>query len=136
MNHHSHGLRCLLCNEKITTADPELQHWWVKIKEEMPSCHISWAFREKKIQDLFVKEGKSRALWPTSAHNFMKDEKPCARAVDLFQLSGDGKALFSPGFYFNISQFLIKLDAPIDWSGSWKTFGETNHFELKANHGV
>lgn len=132
MNHHMNDRKeCPLCEEKAATLHPKmLEAWWL-VKGQFPESHISWAFRNESQQNEMVTKGLSKSKWPLSAHNFMENGAPCAKAFDIFVLDKDGTASFPPGFYYRVADFLKKQKVPIEWSGTWKNFVETNHYELK-----
>lgn len=131
--HHTHAFVCALCEVKLEQAHSALIYWYPKIKASFPSCHISWCFRDEKTQNEYFELGKTLARWPTSAHNSTFEGIPYSRALDLFELSFEGRALFRPGFYYQIAQHLKQIEAPIEWSGEWKKFKESNHYQLKEN---
>jgi hypothetical protein len=90
VKYHTNDLICLLCAEKLATADPRIAEWFLEIKKEFPHAHVSWAYRNKEDQDRFFAEGKTRAKFPRSKHNVERDGKPYAQALDLFELrNGD-----------------------------------------------
>ncbi len=130
MNHHTEDTYCPLCVEKLEGCDPELRTIFAQVKSHFPDCHISWGYRDKSAQDAFYKAGKTKERWPLSAHNVLKLGKPCSRAFDLFKLDEMGEAVFERPYYLEIAQFLNEED--IIWSGNWKNFKESNHFELKG----
>jgi peptidoglycan L-alanyl-D-glutamate endopeptidase CwlK len=82
--------------------------------------------RGKAEQDRVVREGKSKAKWPTSKHN----SKP-SRAFD---------AVPEPVDWKNIERFRTMADhmklaakrvgVKITWGGDFKTFFDGPHFEL------
>lgn len=100
---------------------------------EFPEAHLSWVWRDQVEQNLYFEQGKTKLKWPNSEHNRIKDGKPSSRAFDLFRLSSDGKAEFPTRFYFQVSEFLKRKEAPIIWGGSWKTFGDGDHYQLKSS---
>ncbi len=133
-HHHTDDLLCLLCLEKISTAHLKLQDIWNLIKTEFKDCHISWCFRDEENQNSLYHEGKTRCMWPNSKHNTMVDQKPCAQAMDLFQLSSEGIALFPLAYYKKIAAWLIATAQPIVWTGQWtmahEHIVESDHFQL------
>ena len=84
---------CPLCAEKLQTAHPVLQAWFLALKKKHPTVHISWAYRGEAAQNHFLKEGLSRVAYPNSFHNRMPSE-----ALDLFQIDADGVARWSVPF--------------------------------------
>lgn len=125
--HHTHDPVCPLCDDKVKQAHPTLQEWWGKIKAQFPDAHLSWTFRGEEDQELFFREGKTRARWPNSKHN----AEP-SLAMDLFQLRTDNVAGWPKPWFEAISFWLGKQNAPIEWGGTWKTIGDGDHFQLKV----
>lgn len=131
MNHHTHDKLCPLCAEKETTLNPELATWWRWVKDRHPEAHIAWGFRDEENQNQFYAEGKTRARWPHSKHNVMKDGKPCAEAFDCFIILADNLARFPASWYKALAQALKEASAPIQWAGEWTGFKEQDHFQLQ-----
>ena len=93
--------------------------------------HISWAFRDAEMQNLFYNQGKSRCIFPNSSHNKQdKDGKPCSRALDLFIISIEGIAQFPEPFYTKLAKWIFdkgyKIKAGIIAPG----FSEKDHFQI------
>jgi hypothetical protein len=130
--HHINGVNpCPNCEQKLTEADPALGVWFRKIKAEFPTAHISWSYRDRASQEQAFTEGKTKLHFPNSPHNFVgTDSKPCAKALDLFNLSEDGIATFPPPFYAKIWQRCCENKDPIKWGGTFKTLGDADHFQL------
>lgn len=126
MSRHTKDPVCPLCQEKMALAHPTLQEWWKKIKAEFPDAHVSWTFRDKEMQELFFEDGRTRCRWPNSKHN----RKP-AEAMDLFQLRPDGMAAWQRAYFVKIAEWLKAQNCPLQWSGTWTTFREYDHFEIK-----
>ena len=126
MNHHSNNVDiCPLCEDKLIQAHFILQHAFRKIKEKFKDCHISWTYRGKLDQEKFFKQGLTKRNWPKSEHN-----KFPSRAIDLFQLSPDNKAIYKNAYFKEIAQFLVRELIPVVWSGDWTSFREYDHFEV------
>lgn len=66
----------------------------------------------------------------------MKDGKPCAIAMDLFQLGTDGKAHFPIAYYASIWEKIKETHPFVFWGGNFKTLGDSNHFQLNADFEV
>lgn len=131
---HSNLYECESCRFKLRQAHVEIVNWFYEIKKVFSDCHISWTYRDEYYQNLMVQQGKSRALYPTSAHNFTVKGLPYSRAMDLFQLRSDGLASFLHSYYFDINELLSKLNAPITWGGSWSgNLGDYDHFQLNKD---
>lgn len=127
---HSNG-GCEKCKEFLTQLNKELASYASDILARFPDCHISCAFRGEAEQNQAFKNGKSRLKWPNSKHNVMKDGLPCSEAIDLFQLSDLGTAIFNRDYYKTIFNFIKENQLPIAWGGLWVTFKDNPHFELK-----
>lgn len=133
MLHHTHDPVCLLCEDKLFTADPRLASWFRAVKARYTNVHVSWSWRGEADQEAFFKEGKTHAHFPHSAHNKMDASgKPCSLALDLFQIDEDGIARFSPLFYAKIADESEKTNEPILWGGTFKNIGDKDHFQLKV----
>ncbi len=130
---HTQGPSCKLCLEKLRQGHPYLTEVFGIIKREFPDCHISWVYRCEEDQNVFYELKKTKLKFPESGHNKSKDDKPCATAFDLFRLLSNGKAAFPPRYYFEINEYIIKMGIIMEWSGNWKSFKETDHFEMKEN---
>ncbi len=81
-------------------------------------------------QNKCVSEGKSKAVWPTSPHNAMRDKKPCSKALDLFQIDEDGIARWVPIFFAKLNAENLANLEPLIWGGEFKTLGDSCHFQL------
>lgn len=126
MSHHTSDPVCPLCEEKLAQADAALQSWFrEKIKPGFPDAHISWSFRNQADQEQAYADGKTKAHWPNSKHNHMP-----SLALDLFQIDEDGKALWSPKFFFEVDEVTQRSGSPIRWGGTFRTIGDKDHFEL------
>jgi len=62
-----------------------LKDWFLKTQAKVKDCHISQAGRGKADQEADFTAGKSKAHYGQSSHNYNA-------AVDIFQLTADGKA--------------------------------------------
>lgn len=131
--HHTKDMMCTLCESKIKQAHPYLALWWMAIKQRFPDCHISWTFRDKDQQELAKNDGRSRVVWPHSRHNHMKDNRPYARAMDLFKLRDDWVASWDKDYFAQIAAFLSQNSAQIVWGGAWEKFKDAPHFELSKD---
>ena len=128
--HHSNAGECVLCAEKLKGVHPDLATWFLDLKHRFPDAHISWGFRNKADQERMVAEGKSKAHFGQSKHNYTKDGKPCSEALDLFALDDNGAACFPYWYYEAIWLDIKKNDELIEWAWNWKSFKEADHFQL------
>lgn len=124
MAKHVNSGNCPKCKEMLyaTTTHPDLMQWFIDIQASSPEVHISYAYRGKADQDKFFREGKSKAKFGQSPHNY----KP-TMAIDLFFLV-DGKADFSMTKYKAIAE---DMPNELEWGGSWK-FRDGPHFEVRG----
>src|SRR5512135_2558786 len=128
---HTNGPDCQECNDKLEQAHPYFKEFFYKyVKPSYPNAHISWSFRDKKNQNLCYDMGKSKLPWAKSAHNFMKDGNPCARAIDLFEQDENGIGLWRPEFFQGVYQICKMDNLPIEWGGNWKMLSDRDHFQL------
>lgn len=131
MNHHSNQEPvCPLCSEKLEQAHPYLRKWFETVKRRHPHAHVAWAFRDKETQNRFLKEKKSKLPWPLSKHNHMLNGKPCALALDLFQIDERGNDVWDEKFYAQVNADNELDRAQLEWAGRWHSFKETCHFQM------
>ena len=94
MKHINNG-SCDKC-EELFNAFPNfcqpLKDWFLKTQAKVKDCHISQAGRGKVDQEADFTAGKSKAHYGQSSHNYNA-------AVDIFQLTADGKAAW-PELWF------------------------------------
>jgi hypothetical protein len=129
--HHTADKTCLSCEDKLQSAHAVLRAWFHAVKDKYPNVHISWGYRNQADQEQAFHEGKTELHYPHSAHNAVGiDSKPCARALDLFQIDEDGVARFAQLFYAKIADECLQNRDPIKWGGHWKSIGDADHFEL------
>lgn len=130
--HHSNESNpCSLCFKKLQDADPALSEWFKRLKVAFPTVHVSISYRGLKEQEQAFAEGKTKLHFPNSPHNAVGAKgKPCSRALDLFNLSEDGVAMFPPLYYAKIWEWCQANKEPIKWGGNFKTLGDSNHFQL------
>ena len=88
---------------------------------------ILCGYRGEEEQEKAFKEGKSKARFGQSKHNF----KP-SLAVDIAPYPIDWQDLkrfaFMAGVVFAIAE---QKNIKIDWGGNWTSFKDYPHFELK-----
>lgn len=130
MRHRNDTLDCPRCKEKLHQAHPKLVAWFNEIKPFFPTVHVAVSYRGATEQNEAFKEGRSRLPFPKSKHNATEGTLPCAKALDLFNLSAEGVATFPWPFYKKIADLCAQQKDPIRWGGTFKTLGDANHFEL------
>lgn len=131
--HHTGDQACPLCEAKLDQSDSFLADWYrKKVKMRWSDAHVSWSYRNETDQNQCVAEGKSKLLYPLSAHNYTDPTtgKPMARALDLFQIQAGGHAIWSPSFFAAINAMNEDEALPIKWGGSFKTLGDFDHYEI------
>lgn len=108
-----------------------LARWFRKKKNQHISLHISWSYRGKEDQEKAFSEGKTRAHFPKSAHNRVNPStlEPESAALDLFEITPEGKAIFSPTFYARLADEAKKDGDEIIWGGNFKSIGDSDHFQ-------
>lgn len=130
MSHHSNlEPTCPLCAEKLEQAHHYMRKWFENVKRRHPKAHISCAWRGKEDQDRAFQGKKSKLPFPLSKHNRMINGKPCSLALDLFELSDEGQAIFSPSFYAKINGENEEDRARIRWGGTFQ-IRDYDHFEM------
>lgn len=131
MIHDPKDPNCKGCRDKTDTAHPLLQEiFWECIKPAFSDAHVSWGWRSQLEQDRFVREGKSKTPWPLSKHNVENDGKPCSLAIDLFQITPEGKGAWPYKWYLDIWKELLKHKYPLRWGGTFKKWRDANHYEI------
>lgn len=88
---------------------------------------IIQGYRGSEDQEKAFREGKSKAHYGQSAHNYL----PCI-AVDCipFPFLGWEDAASFKRMADHILLCAASLDIPVQWGGNWKTLKDTPHFEL------
>lgn len=120
---------CLGCEKRLEWAHPYLQDWFrAHIKPQYPNTHVSWSFRGQEDQNAFYRDGKTKLIWPNSAHNHMENGAPLSLALDLFQIDEDGVARWAPLFFAKLNAYNEAQGLKIFWGGRWKTLGDGDHF--------
>lgn len=147
MSKHTNTLPCPSCTEKLGQAHRELSDWFnAVVLVQFPNAHISWSYRGKDSQNECVAEGKSKLPWPGSSHNRrvpIDDEKPYditheadpnthpeSLALDLFQFTDNGMAVWQPEFFLTLAQQIKDNKEPMLWGGNWPHLGDKDHFQI------
>jgi hypothetical protein len=125
---HKVGIEgCPGCEERLEDAHPTLKQWFNEMKSKNHTLHCSWVFRDEASQNAAFANGDSKLNWPRSKHN-----KLPAEAIDVFQIRPDGRAAFDPIFCATLNAVSIKRGYKLRWGGSFKSLGDSGHFELIA----
>ncbi len=130
---HVDGPSCDLCNFKLTMAHEGIATWFKEAKKTYINLHVSWTFRDEHSQNKAFKDGASTLKWPLSAHNHTVDDKPCAKAADVFLIDDDGLARFPHQFYSLLWGWTKDKfgKSALLWGGDYKSFGDSGHFQLR-----
>lgn len=126
MAKHKNDGNCEKCHEFLNEDGcyPTLRSWFTIMQAKNPEVHIFKAGVGEEQQERFFDEGKSKARWKESPHNYSP-----VMALDLFQLTEEGKASFGPAWYENV--LLPEKPQNIVWGGHFKSFKDSVHFEVK-----
>lgn len=130
---HQSGISCGLCDAKLAQVHDDLGAWFRAAKLKWQNMHISWGFRDQLAQDRAFKDGASFLVWPHSAHNYMIGTRPCALALDIFQIDEDGIARFEYLFNKTLWEWTTRDygSKSLLWGGHFKKLGDSGHFELR-----
>lgn len=120
---------------RLETCHEDIQKVFLHVISHY-NCTIVQGHRDKKTQNKYYTEGKSKLQWPNSKHN----TKP-SRAVDVAPYI-DGKISWNKeqcyafgGFVLGVAAMMgIKLRWGADWDGDKnindQSFNDLVHFEL------
>lgn len=131
MLHHIEGDFCPLCDDKLKLVHEAMKEWFLWAKKIYPDLHIAWGWRGELDQHADFMAGRSKLDWPKSKHNNMIDGRAQSLALDVFQI--DEKAIFNPKFYLELWQRTEQEGWPVLWGGTWKSFKDMDHFELRED---
>ena len=127
--HSNESPECPSCNQKLTLAHPLINAYFKLIRTQFPDAHVSEVFRDKDAQNEAVKEGRSRLLWPDSAHNHMQGSTPKSRAMDIFQLEGT-RAKWDPKYFVEIVRWCKSEKLLLRYGLDFDSLHDSCHFEL------
>ncbi len=122
---HVNEENCPRCEEvlaKFPGLDPDLEQWFRNLRQAHPNCHTSCAGRGQVDQENCYSAGTSKAHWTQSAHNYNQ-------ALDLFQLTSEGKAKWDPMWYRDVLGDDPEIGTSLVWGANWTTFKEYPHVE-------
>lgn len=130
---HVNEANCPSCAVKLTQAHDLLKQWFLTlVVPQFPGTHISWSYRDKDSQEQAFNAGRSKLHYPDSAHNKTDASgAPCSLALDLFELTDAGLAVFPVGLYADIAEASKKDWPNILWGGKWKHLGDFDHFQIE-----
>ena len=121
--------------KKLQTCHEDLQKIFLHVITHY-DCTIVQGHRDKKTQNKYYNEGKSKLQWPNSKHN----SNP-SRAADVAPYI-DGEVSWNKEQCYVFAGFVMGTAAmmriPIRWGGDWdqdnnihdQTFNDLVHFEL------
>ncbi len=126
---HVNGSNCPACAMKLLQTDLKLRIWFVShVLPQFPDFHVAISYRNEADQNEAYVEHKSDLKFPFSKHNHMDSlGKPCSKAIDLFQLFGDGTAAFPIPAYQKLA---VGLPDTMRWGGTFTDLRDYDHFEL------
>lgn len=131
--HHNDGPVCNGCEDRLADAHEYMAVWFRAMKENNPTMHVSWSFRDEASQNEAFEDGASKLRFPLSKHNKMRAGAPCAEALDVFQII-DGRAVFDPIFCARLND-VSKDTYHLRWGGTFvdsqgKPLHDNDHFEI------
>lgn len=122
----------LRSKEQLTTCHPDIR----AVCNELilyTDFSVTCGHRGKADQTKAYKEGKSKAMWPKSAHNSLP-----SKAVDLVPYPVDwediGRFQQLYGAFMVVAQQLRErgiIKSEFVWGGNWKSIKDFPHFEIK-----
>lgn len=136
MSHHVNNGNCLKCLEILNRYPgfhEGLKQWFIELQKKNSECHCSAGGRGKKDQELYFKQGSSKAHYGQSAHN-------ANLAIDIFKLSLTNQAEWPKDWFGTV--ILSAVDShnhatnktfEINWYGKkGSAFFELPHCEVKS----
>lgn len=122
---HENNGKCLKCQEimnRYPGFSPTLREWFEKLQAANPDAHTSCAGRGKADQEAALKGGFSKASYGKSSHNWNA-------ALDIFQLTSDGKAAWPKAWFQKV--VAPALTSELNWYGApGSSFYELPHVEI------
>ena len=122
----------LSSKQRLATCHPDLRRVCEALIKTFDFAVVC-GYRDKADQDKAVAEGKSKAKWPSSAHN-----KLPSRAVDLVPYPVDwsniGRFKQLAAAFMAVANLLKdrgEITSEFAWGGNWKKLKDYPHFEIK-----
>ena len=120
---------------KLSQCHPQLQQLFLEVIKEH-DCTVICGYRGKAEQDEAFYKGTSRVKWPDGKHNQFP-----SLAVDVWpypyprKKNGelDSDSPMWDTFAGIVLEKASQLGIDVVWGGSWDSFKDKPHFELKAN---
>lgn len=125
--------------KQLTTCHPDLQKLFLEVIKHY-DCSILQGYRDRREQNKFQEEGRSKVRWPHSKHNILP-----SRAVDAvpypigwnteWEEAYEKEMIFFAGLVIG---FARNMGIRIRWGGDWDVdmslrnniFNDYAHFEL------
>lgn len=123
-----------MASRKIEDLCPEMQTKALEFKEACADVGIDvliyCTWRGEEEQNKAFAEGKSKLKFPKSKHNAVDEEgKPASRAFDAVPTKGNILLWSDSAKFAKMGEIAEELG--LEWGGSWKTFKDRPHFQLK-----
>jgi hypothetical protein len=133
--HQNPSETCQICAEKLEGCHNSIKLWFEIISDNFKDCHVAIGFRGEADQEAALQNHLTHAPWPQSKHNRMENGKPCSWAIDVFQLSAEGIAVFNPNYFQSIWNLINRIqseasDQEMYWGGLFTNLKDMDHFEL------
>jgi len=126
VKHEDNGLceKCHLIFDRFPGFNLELRNWFEAFQEAHPEAHISCAGRGRAEQDLRKKEGRSRASYGKSAHNYNA-------AIDVFEHGGNLADIYEDSWFRKV--LMPAVPNWIAWYGTPNApYYELPHLEMRS----
>jgi hypothetical protein len=120
---HTNTGTCEKCAEILQSAHVSLQSFAKEFQKKNPDGHISWAHRGEDDQQAAYVQGKSKATFGNSPHNY----RP-ALAIDWFRLTDSGARWDAPWFRDKLGP--AARAHGLVWGGDFKSFVDLPHVEM------
>lgn len=123
MAKHTNSPICGACEEKLKGVDSRLVSFVEQLRGIYPDAHVCWGVRGEAEQELFKKQGTSKASFGQSPHNY-------GLAVDIFRLTLSNSASFDPVWYRTKLAPVVAANPDLVWGGTFKSLVDLPHVEL------
>ena len=122
MAKHENNGKCEKCNLMIYEGllHGTLSYWFKALQETYPDVHLAHTYRGKEEQNKYFREGKSKAKFGQSPHNYI----PCLAMDIFFLVNGKYNADLK-----RLKQIASEMPDGLTWGGSFKGFVDGVHFE-------
>jgi len=123
---HTNNGKCQRCKqlfERFPDFSGPLRDWFERLQSSVPEAHISCAGRGKAEQELYLKQGTTRAKWGESPHNYNL-------AIDIFRLTQNGAEW--PKDWYRTHVLGFAESEGFECGARWKSFQDWPHVEVKG----